>query len=55
MAGDARGVVERDLDKSADYLSRARKGAMAAGNPAFAEHIDAPLNVLKSEGITIPE
>lgn len=54
MAGEARGVVDRDLDKTARFLVDARKSAARAGDEAFLRHIDAPLEILKSEGVAIP-
>lgn len=54
MAGESRGVVDRNLDKTAEYLVKARKSAQTAGDEKFVNHIDAPLNLLKSEGISIP-
>ena len=54
MAGETRGVVDRDLDKTADLLVKAREAASKAGDDAFVKQIDEPLSLLKSEGITIP-
>lgn len=54
MAGEARGVVDRDLEKTARFLVDARKSAQSAGDEDFLRHIDVPLDILKSEGVTIP-
>lgn len=54
MAGEARGVVDRDLEKTARLLVDARKAASQAGDEAFMRHIDAPLDILRSEGVAIP-
>lgn len=54
MAGDARGIVARDLDKTAMLLVKAKQSALKAGDEKFAGQIDAPLELLKSEGVVIP-
>lgn len=51
MAGDSRGIVERDLSKTASMLTKAREIALKAGDNDFVKHIDTPLNQLKQAGI----
>lgn len=49
MAGDARGVVERDIAKASAMLEHARANAELAGDKAFVARIDEPLRQLKPE------
>ncbi|MCM1163663.1 MAG: serine/threonine protein kinase [Muribaculaceae bacterium] len=51
MAGDSRGIVERDLNKTATMLRKARKIASDAGDNEFVRIIDAPLGQLKQAGV----
>ncbi|MBP3639413.1 MAG: serine/threonine protein kinase [Muribaculaceae bacterium] len=49
MAGDARGVVDRDIAKASAMLEHARANAELAGDKAFVARIDEPLRQLKPE------
>lgn len=49
MAGDARGVVERDIAKATAMLEQARTCAKNAGDEVFVGRIDEPLRQLKPE------
>lgn len=51
LSGDVRGVVERDLVKSGEYLVKSRDAAAKAGDQEFLTLIEAPLQVLESEGV----
>lgn len=50
MAGDARGVVERNITKATEMLTSAKKSATAVGDTTFVAIIDAPLQQLVDEG-----
>lgn len=49
MAGEARGVVDRDITKAKELLTSAREAASEAGDSAFVGIIDLPLTQLISE------
>lgn len=51
LAGDTRGVVDRDLKKSAEYLVKAKASAQSAGDENFLTLIQKPLALLESEGV----
>lgn len=49
MAGDARGVVDRDIAKATELFTKARKAAETSGDSAFVGRIDIPLQQLGAD------
>ena len=54
MAGDVRGVVDRDLERAGALLSKARALALAANDSTYVTVIESPLQIIVSEGIEVP-